>query len=141
MRVILMMKIYAAVALAILGVRLAFEYLTVIELVQYFGTAIAIGLIGTGIHLFFENRAHKTGKNAINSPNFLVAMIVMTVLISGGIYMLLSYIYGGTFSITFELLFYILFIPAIVLVSVWMYYQIQEAEYNHRLQELKQKNN
>lgn len=141
MRTILMMKIYSAVGLAILGVRLAFEYLNVVELIQFIGTAIAIGLIGTLLHLFFENRAHKTGKNAVNSPNFLVVMIVMTVLISGGIYMLLSYIYSGDFGLTFELLFYVLFIPAVVLISIWMYYQIQEAEYNHRLQELKEKNN
>ena len=39
-----MMKIYAAVALAILGVRLAFAFLNYIELVQFFGSAIG-GLV------------------------------------------------------------------------------------------------
>lgn len=139
MRIILMMKIYAAVAIAILGARLAFATLSAIELVQFFGTAIAIALIGTLLHLLFEHRAHTTGKNAVENPSFLVSMIVMTVIVSGGIYILLSSIYGGSFGMIYEILFYALFLPAVVLLSIWMYYRIQEAEYNHRLHELQSK--
>ena len=139
MRKILMMKIYAAIAIAILGVRIAFETLSVIELVQFFGTAIAIALVSTGLHLFFENRAHKTGKNAVNSPNFLVSMIVITILVSTGLYILISYIYSNEFTIGFEIIFYSLFLPAVMLISIWMYTQILETEYNKRLIDIQNK--
>ncbi len=139
MKTILMMKIYSAIAIAILGVRVAFEFLELIELVQFFGTAIAIGLVATGLHKFFEHKAHTTGKNAANSPNFLVTMVVMTILVSGGIYMVVSYFSSGELSIGFEILFYTLFIPAVVLIAIWMYFKIQEIEYNHRLEEIKNK--
>lgn len=141
MRIFLMMKIYAAIALAILGVRLAFETLTPVELVQFFATAIGIAIVGTLLHLFFEYRAHSTGKNAINSPNFLVMMIVLTIVVSGGIYILLTYLYSGEFTLAFDIIFYVLFLPAVMLIAIWLYYRIQEAEYNQRLLELQQKDN
>ena len=140
MRKLLMMKIYAAIAIAILGVRIAFETLSVIELVQFFGTAITISLVATGLHLFFENRAHKTGKNGVNSPNFLVSMIVITILASTGLYILISYIYSNEFNIGFEIIFYALFLPAVILISIWMYTQILETEYNKRLIDIQNKN-
>lgn len=137
MRKFLMMKIYAAIAIAILGVRLAFETLTPIELVQFFVTVLFISLAATGLHLFFEKRAHITGKNAVNSPNFLVSMIVITILASTGLYILISYIYSNEFNIGFEIIFYALFLPAVILISIWMYTQILETEYNKRLTDAK----
>jgi len=139
MRTFLMMKIYAAVALAILGVRLAFAFLNYIELVQFFGSAIGISLLATLLHKYFENKAHKTGKNAVTNSSFLIQMIIITVLASTGTYLLISYVSSGELSIGFEIFFYIAFIPAVVLISIWMYFKIIEEEYNNKLKELKEK--
>lgn len=139
MKTLLMLKIYAAVGIAILGARLAFAYLTPIELVQFFGTAIGIGIASTLLHRFFEKRAEKTGVNQVSSPNLIVSTIVITVLASTGIYILLSYIYSNEFAIGFEILFYALFLPAAVLVSVWLINKVQEDEYNKHLEQLKNK--
>lgn len=139
MRTFLMMKIYAAIAIAILGVRVAFEFLELMELVQFFGSVIFISLAATGLHKFFEYKAHKTGKNAVTNSSFLVQMIVITILASTGIYMLISYLSSGEFSIGFDILFYSLFIPAVVLTGIYMYFRIIEEEYNQKLKELKEK--
>jgi small-conductance mechanosensitive channel len=139
MRTFLMMKIYAAIGLAILGVRLAFEYLEFWELVQFLGSAVFISIVATLLHKYFEYQAHKTGKNAMISPNFFVQMIVITILASTGVYILISYLTSGEFSIGFDIVFYSLFIPAVVLFGIYMYFQIIEQEYNHKLDELKKK--
>ena len=82
MRTFLIMKIYAVIAIAILGIRLAFYYLVLAELIQFFGAVIIITLAATGIHKYFEYRAHKTGNNAASNPSFLISMIVISFLIS-----------------------------------------------------------
>lgn len=138
MRTFLMMKFYAVIAIAILGIRVAMYYLTLIELAQFFGSVIFISLVATGLHKYFENRAHKTGKNAAQNPSFFASMIVITVLASVGIYMLLSYLQGSTPEFGFDLIFTGLFIPAVVLFANWMYFQIIEQEYNKRLSKLKE---
>mgnify|MGYP006883056029 CR=1 FL=1 len=140
MRTFLMMKVYAAIAIAILGVRIAFEYLEFWEMVQFLGSAMFISLVATGLHKYFEYRAHKTNKNAQDNIPFLVQMIVVTVLASTGIYMLMIYLSSGEFSIGFDIVFYILFVPAVVLFGIWMYFRINEEEYNHRLKEIQQQN-
>mgnify|MGYP006883070367 CR=1 FL=1 len=139
MRTFLMMKIYAAMALAIMGVRIAFEFLTLSELIQFFGSTLFIALAATGLHKFFEHQSHKTGKNAVSHPSFLAQMIVITILASTGIYMLISYLSSGEFSVGFDILFYSLFIPAVVLFGVWMYFRIIEEEYNNKLSKIKEK--
>lgn len=139
MRTFLMMKIYAAIAIAILGVRVAFEYLTLLEMVWFLGSALGISIVATLLHKFFEYRAHKTNKNAMNNVPFLVQMIVITILASTGIYMLMTYLGSGEFSIGFDIVFYSLFVPAVVLFGIWMYFRIQEEEYNHKLTEIKEK--
>jgi hypothetical protein len=139
MKTLLMMKIYAAVGLAVLGVRLAFEYLSVSDLILFFASAIGIGLASTLLHKFFEHQSHKTGKNAITNSGFLAQMIVVTILASTGIYMLISYISSGEFSVGFDIIFYILFIPAVVLFGVWLYFRVVEQEYNEKLQEIQKK--
>lgn len=139
MRTFLMMKIYAAIGIAILGVRVAFEYLELNELIQFLGSAMLISILATALHKYFEYRSRKTGKNAVTNSSFLVQMIVITILASTGIYMLLSYLSSGEFSVGFDILFYILFVPAVVLFGIWMYFKIIEEEYNNKLKELKEK--
>lgn len=134
-----MMKIYAAIAIAIMGVRVAFEFLTFMELVQFFGSVIVIASAATLLHKYFEHRAHKTGQNAVSNAGFLSQMIVITILASTGIYMLISYVSSGELSIGFEIIFYSLFLPAVVLTGIWMYFRIIEEEYNKKLKELKEK--
>lgn len=137
MRTFLMMKIYAIIAIALLGIRLAFEYLSLLELVQFFGVVLLISFASTGLHKYFEYRSHKTGKNGVQNPSFLASMIVITILASVGIYMLVTYVTTGEFDLGFDILYYALFAPAVVLFGVWMYFQIIEQEYNHRLNERK----
>jgi hypothetical protein len=139
MRTFLMMKFYAVVAIAILGVRIAFYFLTLWELVQFFGSVIIISVLATLLHKYFEHRAHKTGKNAAMHPSFLWSMIVITILASGGVHILITYLSTGTFDIGFDIFFTALFVPAVVLFANWMYFQIQEQEYNKRLSALKEK--
>jgi len=139
MRTFLMMKIYAAIAIAILGVRIAFEYLDTIEMIQFLGSALIISLVSTGIHKYFEYSSRKTGKNAVANPSFLLQMIVITILASTGIYMLIKYISTGEFGVGFDIVFYVIFVPAVVLFGIWMYFNIIETEYNQRLKEIKEK--
>ncbi len=140
MRTFLMMKIYAAIGIAILGIRIAFEYLDFWELVQFLGSAMFISFAATGLHKYFEYRSHKTNKNAQDNVSFLVQMIVVTILASTGVYMLITYLTSGEFSVGFDIVFYILFVPAVVLFGIWMYFRINEEEYNHRLKEIQNKN-
>ena len=137
MRTFLMMKMYAVIAFALLGIRLAFYHLDLIELVQFLATALFISLMATLLHKYFERKSIRTGKNAAQNPSFLLSMIVITILASVGIYMLVSYLSSGEFSVGFDILYYALFAPAAVLFGLWMYFQIIEQEYNHRLKELK----
>lgn len=139
MRTFLMMKIYAVIAFALFGIRLAFYYLTLPELIQFLGSALLVSLAATGLHKYFEHKAHTTGKNAAQNPSFLVQMIVITILASGGIYMLISYLSTGELSVGFDVVYYVVFAPAAVLFGIWMYFQIIEQEYNHRLNQLKEK--
>lgn len=138
MRVFLTMKLYASVGLAVMGVLLAFRTLEFIELVQFFSLAILFSLLGTGLHFLFENLKTRTNKDYIGSPNIIAAIIVMTVIIAGGVFILLSFILEYEFSNLIQILVYSLFIPAIILVSLWLMTKFQEEEYNKRLQEKKQ---
>ena len=139
MRTFLMMKIYAVIAFALFGIRLAFYYLTLTELIQFLGSALIVSLAATGLHKYFEYRSHKTGKNGVKNPSFMASMIVITILASTGIYMLISYLSTGELSVGFDIVYYVIFAPAAVLFGIWMYFQIIESEYNHRLNELKEK--
>lgn len=139
MKRFLLLKLYTVIAFAILGIRLAFAFLSPIELIQFFVTAIGIGIAGGLLHWYFEHRAVTTGINAKNSTKFLISMIVIVILASGGIYMLLSYIYSRDIRLEFEILFYVLFVPAALLFSLWMNYRIQEEHYNQKLKEFKKK--
>ncbi len=138
MKTILRMKLYGVIGFAILGIRIVVEYLSLVELLEFFGAVIVISLAGTALHGFFESRANKTGKNAASSPSFLVQMIVITMAVSGGLYFLISYI-SGDFSIGFDIVFYVLFIPAVILMGIYFYYKIAENEYNQKLKELQNK--
>lgn len=140
MKTFLMMKIYAAFGIAILGIRLAFEVLEFWELVQFLGSAIFISLAATALHKFFEYRSHKTGRNGENSVPFLVQMIVITIMASTGVYFLISYFVTGEFTIGFDIVFYVLFIPAVMLFGIWLYTKISETEYNNKLNLLKNSN-
>ena len=140
MRTFLMMKIYAAIGIAILGIRIAFEYLDFWEMLQFLGSAMFISLAATALHKYFEHRAHKTNQNAQDNIPFLVQMIVITVLASTGIYMAITFLSSGELNVGFDIVFYILFVPAVVLFGIWMYFRINEEEYNHRLKELQEKN-
>lgn len=140
MKTLLLTKFYACIGIAILGVRMAFEFLSPIEIVYFFVSVLLISLVGTFIHKFFEKQSEKTGKNGEDNFGFAIKMIVTTILASFGLYMLISYIAsGGHFSIGFDILFYVILIPCTVLFALWMYFKIEEQEYNKKLEELKQK--
>lgn len=141
MKTFLLTKIYAGIGIAILGTRLAFEYLSPIELVYFFASVLVISIVGTLIHKFFENLSHKTGENGETNIGFAAKMIVVTLLASCGVYMLIAYITtGGNFTIGFDIIFYVILIPCVVLFAIWMYFRVAEQEYNERLAKIQQDN-
>ena len=62
MRTFLMMKMYAVIAFALLGIRLAFYYLELVELIEFMLIALFISIVSTLLHKYFENKSRRTGK-------------------------------------------------------------------------------